>query len=294
MKKNDSEQIQPVEAPVKKTGRRSMLDAGVGFAAIAALGALATACGDDDGGEEPAGSGGKATGSGGSGSGGKASSGGSGGKAAGGAGGTGSTTGSGGVAPDGGSEPDPDIEGLNALLTAEYFAITAYGAGAGLITGAAPADPLYALRQVIVDVAVGIQAQHTLHAEALVEAIESLNGTPVVKAEIEAQFEAPAALLANKTISNVLKYAAGQERNAAVAYNTVLAGFESAKFRFLASSIEGDETQHFIVLAALVLGLASPGPNLSSDTAADVFPAAFVYTVGDQGGLDAMPEDFFP
>jgi hypothetical protein len=189
---------------------------------------------------------------------------------------------------------DADIVPLNALLTAEYNAITAYTAGAGLINAAPDTDPLYGLREVIVEIAVDIQSQHKLHAQALVDAIEALGGSPVDEATVAASFEAPEALTDNPSITNVLKFAASAERGAAVAYNQVLSGFEDAKHRFIAASIEGDETQHFIVLAALVLGLADPGPNLSLDTAGDVVPAAFVSKVGNVNGLNAAPPDYFP
>jgi hypothetical protein len=193
-----------------------------------------------------------------------------------------------------GTGPIPvDIEPLNALLQAEYNAITAYTAGAGLIGAAPDTDPLFGLAEVITQIAVDFQSQHKLHAEALVEHIEALGGTPVVEEDVAAAFEPPQALVDNPTISNVLKFAAGAERAATVAYNQVLAGFEDAKHRFLAASIEGDESQHFIVLAALVLGLADPGPNLNTETAVDVVPEAFVSTVGDAGGLDTAPADYF-
>ena len=125
------------------------------------------------------------------------------------------------------------------------------------------------------------------------EAIEQLGGTPVVESEIAAAFKPPQGLVANPSISNVLKFATAAERGAAVAYNQVLAGLEAAKRRQLASAIEGDESQHFIVLAALVLGLAAPGPKLNSDSADDVVPEAFATSVGDYAGLDASPPDYF-
>jgi rubrerythrin len=91
----------------------------------------------------------------------------------------------------------------------------------------------------------------------------------------------------------VLKFAAGAERDATVAYNQVLAGLESAKLRFLASAIEGDESQHFIVLAALILGLAAPTSKLDQSKVGDVVPEAFVTTVGQTDGLDKSPPDYF-
>ena len=193
-----------------------------------------------------------------------------------------------------GGELDADVQPLNALMTAEYNAITAYTAGAGLIDAAPDTDPLFDLKDVVLQVAVNIQSQHRLHAAALVDAIATLGGNAVEEAAVASAFSPPAMLVDNPTISNVLKFAAAAERGAAVAYNQVLAGLEDARLRFLATSIEGDETQHFIVLAALVLGLAAPGPNLDTDSADEVLPAAFVARVGTVDGLDAVPPDYFP
>jgi len=247
----------------KQSPRRDLLGTGAAAAATVMFGMLAVACSDDD--ADP-----KATGKGDAG--GKEDAGGK---------------------DSGTAAADADVEPLNALLTAEYNAITAYTAGAMLINAAATTDPLYALRTVIVDIAVDIQSHHKLHATALVEAIRELNGTPVVETEVAAKFTPPKGLTDNPTITNVLKFAAGAERGAAVAYNQVLAGLEDAKYRFLASAIEGDESQHFIVLAALVLGLAAPGPKLSSARADDVIPEAFVTTVRGNTGLDVSPPSYF-
>lgn len=297
------------ESAAPALARRSLIGpAAIGVAS--ALGLLVACGGDDDDGDDTGGSGGKAGSGGKGGSGGKAGAAGSGGGKAGsgGRGGSGGNAGEGGASAGaageagaqagaggegGGPALDADVEPLKALLRAEYNAITAYTAGAGLIDAADDGDPLFALKAVIIQIAVNIQSQHRLHAEALVDAIEGLDGTPVVESEVAADFEPPAALVANPTISNVLKFAAGAERGAAIAYNQVLAGLEDARLRFLATSIEGDESQHFIVLAALVLGLADPGPNLDTDSADEVIPQAFVSTVGDVGGLDEAPDDYF-
>jgi ferritin-like protein len=191
------------------------------------------------------------------------------------------------------STTDADIDPLNALLTAEYDAIAAYSAGASLIMKAPDSDPLYAMRDVIVKVALDFQSHHELHAEALEEAIKDLKGTPVDEAKTQDAFKPPAALVDNPSIMNVLKFAAAAERGATVAYNQALAGMENAKYRLLASSIGGDESQHFIVLAALVLGLAAPGPKLSADTADELVPQAFVATIDEYEGLDKAPPDYF-
>ena len=298
---NETKRAQANETATVAT-RRKLINTGAIGAAAALLGVVAAACGSDEDTGTPA-----TGGHGGVGGAGKAGSGGKGGSTAeggssgtaGGAGEGGASAGAAGEAAGAGGEggaggtADADVVPLNALLSAEYNAITAYSAGSGLIGAAGTTDPLYALRAVITDIAVSIQSQHKLHAAALVDAIEALDGTPVKEADVAAKFKAPTALLTNPTISNVLKFAASAERGASVAYNQVLAGMEDAQLRFLASSIEGDESQHFIVLAPLVLGLASPGPNLSEATAVKVFPEAFVSTVGTHAGLDALPADYF-
>lgn len=269
---------------VRKPARRALFESGTAAAASLLLGGAVAAalagCGDDD--STPNDSAGK--GAAGSGSGGKSGAAGSGGKtgAAGSAGAAGAS-----------ATADADIAPLNALLKAEYSALAAYSAGADIIGKAPDSDPLYALKDVIVGIAVDFRSQHALHAEALVDAIVTLNGTPAVQADVAADFKPPAALVANPTISNVLKFAAGAERDATVAYNQVLAGLESAKLRFLASAIEGDESQHFIVLAALILGLAAPTSKLDQSKVGDVVPEAFVTTIGQTDGLDKSPPDYF-
>jgi bacterioferritin (cytochrome b1) len=185
---------------------------------------------------------------------------------------------------------DADVKVLNALLVAEYNAIAAYTAGAPLVSGAAMTDPLYTLRGTVVAIATNILEQHKLHAAALVDAVNALGGTPVAQSTVT--FAPPAGLLANPTIMNILKFATGAERGAAVAYNKAIEGLEAAKHRYLASAIEGDESQHFIILAALVLGLADPGPNLSEATAKQLPPKAFVRTVGTQDGLEKLTPYF--
>jgi len=270
-KKNTTEDTSDIETPE----RRRLITTGALTAASALLGGLVAAACTEDAAESQTRGVGDGTGAG---------SGGVGGAGA----GTG-TGGSGGAA----SKPDADIERLNALLAAEYKAITAYSAGASLIMNAPQSDPLYALRTVIVSVAVDFQAHHKLHAEALAEAISDLKGTPVDEAATAATFKPPSQLTENPTITNVLKFAAAAERSATVSYNQVLAELEDARFRLLASSIGGDESQHFIVLAALVIGLAAPGPKLSADTADDVVPQAFVTTIDDYDGLDKAPPDYF-
>jgi bacterioferritin (cytochrome b1) len=275
-----TDRVEDVHMPA----RRALFQSGTAAAASLLLGGAVAAalagCGDDD--STPNGA---AAGKGGAGgSAGKAAASGSGGKAG--------AAGSAGAAGTS-AATDADIGPLNALLKAEYSALAAYSAGADIIGKAPDSDPLFALKDVIVGIAVDFRSQHALHAEALVDAIVTLNGTPASQADVAADFKAPAALVANPTITNVLKFAAGAERDATVAYNQVLAGLESAKLRFLASAIEGDESQHFIVLAALILGLAAPTSKLDQSKVGDVVPEAFVTTVGQTDGLDKSPPDYF-
>jgi bacterioferritin (cytochrome b1) len=186
---------------------------------------------------------------------------------------------------------DADVAILNGLLSAEYSAIAAYTAGGPIVMGAATTDPLYALRTTIVAIATNIAGQHALHAAALVDSIKALGGTPVAQSSIT--FAPPKGLTDNLTIRNVLKFATGAERGAAVAYNKAVEKLEAAKHRYIATAIEGDETQHFIILAALVLGLADPGPSLNDTKGGQVPPKAFVRTVGTQQGLETLTA-YFP
>jgi bacterioferritin (cytochrome b1) len=186
---------------------------------------------------------------------------------------------------------DADVATLNALLSAEYSAIAAYTAAAPLVTGVPNTDPLYGVREAVVAIATNIMKQHQLHAAALVESVTALGGTPVAQASVT--FTPPKGLTDNVTITNILKFATGAERGAAVAYNKAVEKLEASKHRYLASAIEGDETQHFIILASLVLGLADPGPNLTVAKATELPPRAFVRTVGAQEGLDKYPPNYF-
>lgn len=55
-----------------------------------------------------------------------------------------------------------------------------------------------------------------------------------------------------------MKLACNAQRAAAVAYNQVLKGMTSKTNRFIAAAIEGDETQHYVVLVALIEVLVKP------------------------------------
>lgn len=186
-----------------------------------------------------------------------------------------------------------DIAPLNALLAAEYQAVAAYEGGKGLITQAAETDPLAPLSETILEIASSIQEHHRKHAAALREALAQLGGVPVSESEATEGLAFPELLLESPTIDNVLRFAAGAERAAAIAYNQVVGQLEASTYRYLAGSILGDETEHFIVLAALILGLAGPGPELDSSTAGGLIPTAFISEVDGADGLKEQVRDYF-
>jgi bacterioferritin (cytochrome b1) len=246
----------------EKKNRRELFGSGALAVAGTLLAGLAVACGDDEEDKPGTGDGGKEDGG----------------------------TAGDGASPDAGTV-DADVAVLNTLLGAEYKAIAAYTAAGPAVTAASASDPLYPLREVIVAVATNIVGQHQLHAAALVEAINALGGTPVAQSSVT--FSLPKEVMDNPTITNILKLATRAERDAAVSYNVAVAGLEAAKHRYLATAIEGDESQHFIILAALVAGLADPGPKLALGTANQLPPKAFVRKVGTQDGLESLPR-YYP
>jgi|CXWL01.1.fsa_nt_gi bacterioferritin (cytochrome b1) len=194
--------------------------------------------------------------------------------------------------PDGGTVVDntSDITNLNALLSAEYAVLDAYTQGAGVLTdqknnGATQADK--DLAALVLAVAGEFINDHTAHAALLSSTITTLGGTPVEKATFH--FTLPTGFKASTV--NVMKLAANEERRAAVAYNGVIKALKQSGNRFIAAAIEGDETQHFTVLRALIEGLAVPTSALTPTTNTDkVVPAAFVSTTMGGPGLQSLPD----
>jgi bacterioferritin (cytochrome b1) len=296
-KNTETSEATETVAPKAPADRRNLM--GAGMAAL--VGFVVAACSDDEQlGPPPTGTGGSGAGTGGSAAG-TAGSGGNAGSGAGtaGAAGTGGTnggssgTGGGaGTAGNGGAAGSPatadaDVAILNALLTAEYQAITAYSKGAGILMAPKADDPLKDLAPTILATAGAFLGQHKLHAEALVDQITALNGTPVLETDVADAFvNNPSAdllaLLGNTTILNLLKFAAKAELAAAIAYTDVVASLEAAKTRLLATSIGGDESQHFIVLTALALGLATPTAALTPANAGGAVPTAFIAKISDK------------
>lgn len=184
---------------------------------------------------------------------------------------------------DAGSTEQQDIATLNALLSAEYGAIAAYTAGAGILTAPPANDPGAAAAPTYLQVAARFRQQHRDHASVLVATIMSAGGTPV--AESSVTFTAPTGFTG--TVTNVLKLACNAEKAAAVAYNNTVRVLRTRSNRLLASAIEGDETQHFMVLYALLKGVAAPGSAIAMTNL--IVPVSFSATVMNQDGLDRVP-----
>ncbi|MEY4513625.1 MAG: hypothetical protein RLZZ450_5747 [Pseudomonadota bacterium] len=189
--------------------------------------------------------------------------------------------------------PDPDSGPLNALLATAYELATAYGACGVLIQGAPSSDPFVDMAPVLRDTTVSFQAHHKAHAQELAAAVVNLGGKPITEQEVTSKFKAPEALRKNPTISNVLKYAAQRERAAVIACNRTIGQLEASYYRYLVSSIEGVEAQHFTLWLSLLQGLAQAGPQFDPSKASKVVPTAFVRVVEKQPGLDTVPPRYF-
>lgn len=190
-------------------------------------------------------------------------------------------------------EPDPDSGPLNALLATAYELATAYGACGVLIQGAPSTDPFADVAPVLRDTTVSFQAHHKAHAQELAAAIVNLGGKPITEQEVTGKFNAPDALRNNPTISNVLKYAAQRERAAVVACNRTIGLLEASYYRYLVSTIEGVQAQHFALWLSLLQGLTEAGPQFDRSKASTVVPTAFVRAVEKQPGLDTVPVRYF-
>lgn len=181
-----------------------------------------------------------------------------------------------------------DVDALNSLLKAEYNAINTYvAAKTTILDPATNADPLFAIRDVVVAVALSFVADHTAHAAKLDATIKALGGTPFSKDDPSAAFAAPTGFVAN--IKNVIDLAANAEKAAAIAYTNTQNSLSDGGNAEIAAAIGGTEAQHFMVLLALSAGLvttvdADPGDGT------DVVPKAFISSAvgGGNAGLDKL------
>ncbi|MBI5512694.1 MAG: ferritin-like domain-containing protein [Deltaproteobacteria bacterium] len=180
--------------------------------------------------------------------------------------------------------PNPDVMPLNGLLTAEYEAIKAYMTGVGIFAAPPMGDPQAALSLALVPIGTNWMNQHRQHATVLASTIRALGGTPVEEASVT--FTAPA--MFTNSIANVLKLAANKEKAAAVAYNRTVRQLSSQANRQLAANIEGDETQHFIVLYALLKQLAAPNVATLVANIGEIVPKSFVATQAGAMANDSL------
>lgn len=178
---------------------------------------------------------------------------------------------------------NPDVGSVNALLAAEYKAIDAYAQGAAVLQ-----QDSSSLGQLVLAVAVEFQKDHKDHAVLLEKTVRALGGTPTTEAENK--FTLPSGFVANTT--NVMKLACNEERRAAVAYNQVIKGLKDKNNRYIAAAIQGDETMHYVVLAALIEGLAVPTSALTPTQNADkVVPQAYASSTVDFGGSTGLQSE---
>lgn len=187
---------------------------------------------------------------------------------------------------DGPTTPNPDIEPLNNLLSAEYRAIKAYDAGIPILMTPMTGDPQAASGPIVAAVATNWQAQHEEHAAQLAAAITAIGGTPVARASV--MFAPPSGFTA--TVTNVMILACNAEKAAAVAYNQGVKNMSATSSRYLATNIEGAETQHFVILYSLLKQLASPGGAIVT-MVGEIASKAFVANVGTMtNGLNALAD----
>lgn len=184
--------------------------------------------------------------------------------------------------------PNPDIIPLNNLLTLEYSAIKAYAAAIPTLNMPPTGDPLAANGPALSVIATSWQGHHRAHATEIARAITAIGGTPVTEASV--MFTAPPTYTGN--VANVLKLACNAERGAAIAYNRAVKALQASGNRFLAGTIEGDETQHFIVLYALLTGVVSAVPTGLITNIMEVVPKAFVARVNatDMNSLQSVAD----
>lgn len=182
-----------------------------------------------------------------------------------------------------------EASALNALLAAEYILLDAYAQGAVILTDArdAPSHPQEErdFAALALALTAEFQEDHEAHAALLATTVTNLGGNAV--REDDARFTPPPGF--RPSVGNVLKLAANEERRAAVAFNRVLKGLQTQEHRFILASIEGVDTQHFMVLKALIEALVDVTPALD---AARVVPQPFVSStesLGGGSGLEAQP-----
>ena len=179
-----------------------------------------------------------------------------------------------------------DVSPYNALLAAEYGAIAAYTAGAGILSSPPSGDPLASAAPTVLAVAGHFLAQHQAEAAQLVATITEAGGTPVDQATIH--FDIPADFSAS--VLNVIRLAANAERAATIAYANSVSVIADPDDARLLVSISGVHAQHFAVLSLLADGIIAATGNTMAQ-ANDVVPAAFILSPAmGVPGLGSIPD----
>lgn len=186
---------------------------------------------------------------------------------------------------DDGAIAASDTSGLNELLALEYTLVAAYDALAPALQSPAASDPLAPAAAPLLAIALRWRQHHLDYAAALSAAITATGGTPVSQASVT--YTLPDEY--QPIVESVLKVACNAEKSAAIAQTHHVAQFAYAPHRYLAGSIAGGETQHFIALYALLRGSAQPGPALAA-MVSQVVPKAFVSDVVGGDGLQSVPD----
>ncbi|MFY2556401.1 ferritin-like domain-containing protein [Corallococcus terminator] len=178
---------------------------------------------------------------------------------------------------------------LNTLLAAEYTLLDAYAQNAVILTDArdSPSRPQEErdFAALALALTARFQQDHEAHAALLSTTVTNLGGNAVRADEVS--YTPPPNF--RPSVGNVLKLTANEERRSAIAFNRVLKGLQTQEHRFILASIEGVDTQHFMVLKALIEALVDVTPALDT---ARVVPQPFVSStesLGGGSGLEAQP-----
>jgi bacterioferritin (cytochrome b1) len=128
-----------------------------------------------------------------------------------------------------------DANILNNVLGGEFGAVAAYqlAADSGL------------LQTPVLDVAMKFQGQHKEHADFLARTVTTLGATPA-EPKKAADYNFPTETL--KTQTDILQFAAGLEKGAAVAYLDIIPVLDDRDLVKTIASILGDETMHWAIL----------------------------------------------
>jgi len=143
-----------------------------------------------------------------------------------------------------------DVDILNVALGLEHEAIEAYqiGAESGL------------LQKPVMDVAVLFQGHHKGHRDALMSAIKTLGGTPVMPKSRDDYMRALNIAVTVRGQGDVLKLAQRLERGAANAYIGVIPSFKDTSLAQVSARLAADETMHWTALTQALGEALPPGP----------------------------------